>query len=127
MHSGSAASALTIMAVSRSLEIPDGLSMLTAFDLNDTASGRIDIFKPRFEAAPDPAEEDWTGWQSLLASTEHGPGTDSRDAMRISTDIGFGTLSSALVALPSVNFNHRANRSGFFANGAPGNAPLRAN
>ena len=105
-------------------EIPDGLSMLTAFDLNDTASGRIDFFKPRFEAAPEPDVDlgDWTGWQSLLASTEHGPGTDSRDAMRIETDIGFGTLSSALIALPSVNFNHRK-PVWLFANGAPGNAP----
>ena len=97
--------------------------MLTAFDLNDTASGRIDFFKPRFEAAPEPDVDLETGQAgSLLASTEHGPGTDSRDAMRIETDIGFGTLSSALVALPSVNFNHRK-PVWLFANGAPGNAP----
>ena len=97
--------------------------MLTAFDLNDTASSRVDFFKPRFKAAPEPDVDvgDWTGWQNLLASTEHGPATDSRDAMRIETDIGFGTLCSALVALPSINFNDRK-PVWLFANGAPGNA-----
>ncbi|MGB0629398.1 MAG: NRDE family protein [Alphaproteobacteria bacterium] len=104
-------------------EIPEGLSMLTAFDLNDTASGRVAYFKPCFEAAaiPDVDGGDWSAWQNLLASTDHGEDTDSRDAMRIETDTGFGTLSSALLALPSVDFNDRK-PVWLFARGAPGDA-----
>ncbi len=60
-------------------EIPVGISMLTAFDLNDPVSGRVAFHLPRFEAAtaPDIAEGDWSSWQALLASTEHGSNTDS--------------------------------------------------
>ena len=105
-------------------EIPAGLSILTSFDLNDTASGRVAYYKPLFDAAPEPDVDgaDWSGWQALLASTAHGDDTDARDAMRIETDMGFGTLSSALVALPSVAFNDRK-PVWLFANGAPGDAP----
>ena len=105
-------------------EIPAGLSMLTAFDLNDVASGRVAFHKPRFEVAPPPDVSlgDWSAWQALLGSSEHGDDTDSRDAMRITTDFGFGTLSSALIALPSVSFMDRK-PVWLFADGAPGEAP----
>ena len=103
------------------VEIPVGISMLTAFDLNDTASGRVAFHKPRFDAAtaPDIDAGDWSSWQNLLASAEHGADTDSRDAMRITTDFGFGTLSSSLIALPSMNFPGRK-PVWQFAAGAPG-------
>lgn len=104
-------------------EIPVGISMLTAFDLNDTASGRVAFHKPKFDAAaaPDIDAGDWSSWEELLASPEHGADTDSRDAMRITTDFGFGTLSSSLIALPSVNFPDRK-PVWRFAGGAPGEA-----
>ena len=107
-------------------EVPEGLSMLTAFDLNDYASGRVEYFLPRFEAAvePDVDAGDWSAWLKLLASTEHGVNTDSRDAMRIETDMGFRTLSSGLVALPSVNSNSQK-PVWLFANGAPGDATFK--
>lgn len=105
-------------------EIPAGLSMLTSYDMNATASPRVSYFKPRFEtaSAPDVDTGDWSDWQALLSSREHGPDTDSRDAMLVTTDSGFGTLSSTLVALPSVNHNDRKPVF-LFANGAPGSAP----
>ncbi len=81
--------------------IPDGYSMLTAGDLNDKNSKRVAAFLPQFEAAdvPDPDEDDWSGWQALLAA---GPvNGDGMTAMCFRTDSGFGTSSSALVALPS--------------------------
>lgn len=108
-------------------EIPDGISMLTAFDLNDTASRRLAFHKPRFDAAtpPDVDSDDWSSWQDLLASTEHGDDTDSRDAMRIETDFGFGTLSSSLIALPSMNFPDRK-PVWLFAAGAPGETAFEA-
>tara|TARA_R110002110_G_scaffold9526_9_gene46784 strand:- start:1326 stop:2090 length:765 start_codon:yes stop_codon:yes gene_type:complete len=102
-------------------EIPAGISMLTSFDLNDPASGRVAFHKPRFDAAPAPDIDagDWSSWEALLASAEHGADTDSRDAMRITTDFGFGTLSSSLIALPSMDFPDRK-PVWQFAAGAPG-------
>jgi uncharacterized protein with NRDE domain len=81
--------------------IADGLSMLTAGDLNDLSSERIAAFLPQFENAgvPDPELDDWADWQSLLAAGPvDGNGTA---AMCFRTDSGFGTSSSALLALPS--------------------------
>lgn len=90
-------------------EIPPGLSMLTAHDLDDPTSPRIAHFRPLFEAAPAPDVDagDWSAWQALLASGDHAPDSDSREAMRITTDFGFATLSSSLVALPSRDFPDR--------------------
>ena len=84
--------------------VPAGLSMLTAHDLNDAAgSRRIAHFLPRFRAGPppDPARGDWQAWQALLASRDFAPGGGPHDAMTIIGENGFGTLSSALIALPA--------------------------
>jgi uncharacterized protein with NRDE domain len=83
--------------------IPDGLSMITAGELNDIAtSERVRHHLPRFRAAPvpDPGADDWFGWEALMASEEREAGADSGGAMNISTDYGFGTVSSSLLALP---------------------------
>lgn len=83
-------------------EIPLGLSMVTAGDMNDERSPRIAAFLPQFRAAdtPDPDTEDWTAWKALFAK---GPQPDSRGiAMCFPAESGFGTSSSALVALPSI-------------------------
>ena len=86
--------------------IPEGLSMLTAHDLNDLTSPRIRRFLPLFEAAPapDPETGDWAPWQALMGShgkemtgeKESGP----EDAMTVATETGFATVSSSLLALP---------------------------
>jgi len=85
--------------------VPAGLSMVTAWDLNDPGSGRIRRFRPRFLAAaiPDPAAGDWNAWIALLGSrgVDGGGDDDQREAaMNVVTDFGFGTLSSSLIALP---------------------------
>jgi hypothetical protein len=86
-----------------------GLSMLTAGDLDDRTSPRIRTHLPRFRDAeaplPDPEDSDgggdWTAWRDILASrhydTEDGPFA----AMSLVTDMGFGTVSSSLIALPA--------------------------
>ena len=82
--------------------LPEGLGMITAHDLNDTASSpRIRRFLPLFRGAapPDPDRDDWTDWERLLARTDFE--NDPRDAMCIATDDGFGTVSSSLIALPA--------------------------
>lgn len=85
-------------------EIPEGLSMITGRDRNDIESARIRFHLPRFAAAraPDPDRDDWAAWEGLLASREAEADAGPHGAMSIVTDTGFGTMSSSLVALPSV-------------------------
>lgn len=102
--------------------IPEGLSMLTARDLNDASSPRVARYLPRFRdaAVPDPESGEWTAWQALLAARESD--SDEFGAMNIVSDTGFGTLSAALLALPS---KEAPDPRGvwLFANGRPGEAP----
>jgi len=107
------------------LEIPPGLSMLTAHDLNDEGSARIRIYLPRFRAAtaPEPDKGDWSAWETLLASRAGEPDEGREGAMAVVTEVGFGTVSSSLIALPSIE------SSGTlpvwrFAAGLPGEAPF---
>jgi hypothetical protein len=83
--------------------IPEGLSMLTAYDLNETASPRVARHLPAFRAAPaprpdpeDPEGGDWSAWQRLLAAGE--PGSEA--AMTVERG-GFQTVCSSLLALPA--------------------------
>jgi hypothetical protein len=78
--------------------VPDGLSMLTAYDLNDPASPRGARHRADFEAAapPDPWAGDWAAWQAILARSE--PGSEA--AMTVERG-GFQTVSSSLLALPA--------------------------
>lgn len=89
--------------------LPPGISMITARDRNDPDSARIRHYLPRWEMAaePDPEKDDWQAWMDLLASREVEPGRDVFDAMNIVSNTGFGTVSSALIALPSVAHSDR--------------------
>lgn len=100
--------------------LPAGLSMLTAHDRNDAAgSRRIAAFLPRFEQAPipDPDQGNWRGWETLLASREIAPGGGPYDTMTIADAGGFGTVSSALIALAATGRKKRPIWR--FANGLP--------
>ncbi|MGA0395123.1 MAG: NRDE family protein [Rhodospirillales bacterium] len=104
-------------------EIPTGVSMVTAYDLNDTRGARTRHHLPKFRAAeiPDPETGDWSAWQTLLASRERAPDAGSEGALCIVTGHGYGTVSSSLIALPHIN------RIGvkpiwLFAPGRPGEA-----
>ena len=105
--------------------LPVGLSMVTAYDLNDRESPRQRFHRPRFEAAPapDPEHDDWFAWEALMASTDADPARGARGAMRVRTDYGFATVSSSLIAVPSAErrFNGAA-AHWRFAPGAPGEA-----
>lgn len=105
--------------------LPDGLSMITAHGLNDEASPRQRAQWPRFgaAAAPDPDRDDFAAWEALLTA-EAPPGGSPEAAMRFMTARGFGTTSSALVALPQPG----AGRTPIFrfAAIAPGEAPVFA-
>jgi len=82
--------------------IEEGLHMLTALDLDDTVSPRVGAYLPRFAAAavPDPETGDWRDWQALLADAG-GAAHDGEEnpAMSFTQPNGFGTQSSALIAV----------------------------
>lgn len=108
--------------------IPEGLSMFTAFDRNDAEDPRIARYLPLFAAAPapDPGRGAWDGWAHLLGAA--GDGGETR-AMSFRLANGFGTSSSALLALPSPDeiFKKEGARPVWlFAAGAPESAPFQA-
>jgi hypothetical protein len=100
------------------LPVPAGLSMIEAGDLDDRGSRRIAAFQPRFAAPPPPDPEggDWAAWEALLDAAPTDP-DDPRSGMNFETAGGFGTVSSALIALPAPGvaegrpvFRHAARR-----------------
>ena len=108
----------------RSIALPAGVSMITAFEVNDPQDARIRAFLPRFQsaAAPDPETGDWRAWRELLASTAPEGVLDREAGLCFQLDNGFGTRSSALLALPAMD------RPGtdpvfLFAAGKPDRAP----
>jgi|TARA_B110000967_G_C18901199_1_gene575282 hypothetical protein len=87
-------------------DIPDGLSMITAYDRNDMSSDRIKTYLNQFSIAstPDPTNNDWTDWELLLGSS-YSKSDSPLSAMCIKTEMGFETVSSSLIALPSIDPN----------------------
>jgi hypothetical protein len=92
-------------------EIPEGVSMLTAWDLNAPESTRTRYYLPQFEAAaaPDPETADWSAWEELLSSQAFEAGSGPSEAMRVTSDRGFGTLSSSLIALETQSISNSRN------------------
>jgi len=100
--------ALWLRADGRGLQsqpIPEGLSMLTAGELNDLGDPRIGAFLPRFRstAVPEPALGDWRCWQALLGERASPQSGDPESGLTFQTDSGFCTGSSALIALPGMH------------------------
>jgi Transport and Golgi organisation 2 len=83
--------------------LKEGLSIIAAGDLNDLGTRRLELALPAFRGwpVPDPDRDDWSAWESLLSSTRVPPGEPATSAMRFRTD-GYGTVSSGLLALPSL-------------------------
>ena len=83
--------------------LKDGLSIIAAGEIDDLRTRRLELALPAFRAwpAPDPEKGDWEGWQNLLGSTRAPAGEPANAAMRFRTD-GYGTVSSALIALPAI-------------------------
>lgn len=85
------------------LEVPPGVHMLTARELDDSRDPRIRRYLPRFREAriPDPESGVWDGWVALLASRIAVPGEEPRAAISFELESGFGTISSSLIAIPA--------------------------
>lgn len=82
-------------------EVPEGLSVFTAYDVNDPQSARVRRALPRFRiaAAPDPENGDWSAWERLLADRTRGDTADYGSAINLDNGAGFATVSSSLIAL----------------------------
>ena len=80
--------------------LPEGLSLIAAGELNELDARRLALAQPRFAAAPppDPDQAAWS-WQELLSDPSAPPGEPANAPLRFRTD-GYGTVSSALIALP---------------------------
>jgi hypothetical protein len=82
------------------LTLPEGITMVTAHDPNDTGSPRIARHLPRFRAAPppDPDQRHWADWEALLSDRRFGP-EGIAGALNVPPVEGFGTVCASLVAL----------------------------
>ncbi|MBT5415742.1 MAG: hypothetical protein HOH66_12450 [Rhodospirillaceae bacterium] len=98
------------------LPVAEGVSMLTAYDIDSADSARVRRHLPDFRAAPPPYPEadDWAAWRAILA--RRGEGVE--DAVLIDTAAGFGTVSSSLLALPAAGRTD-AGPVWLYAEGAP--------
>jgi len=83
--------------------IQEGLSLIAAGDLDDLSTPRLALAAPRFRAAPAPDPENgaWEAWQELLGDDRAPAGAPADAALRFTTARGYGTVSSALIALPA--------------------------
>ena len=88
--------------------IAEGLSLIAAGDLNDFATPRLAFALIPFTAAAAPdADGTWRSWEALLSDDRPPTGGPPEAAMRFSTPRGYGTVSSALVALPAPGLSER--------------------
>jgi hypothetical protein len=107
-------------------EVPEGLHMLTAQDLDDAQAARIRIHLPQFRSAPvpDPARGAWDAWQALLASRAYPEADGPLAAMNLDLPKGFATVCSQLLAIP--RYPGKKDRPVFlFAAGPPDRAPFQ--
>ena len=95
--------------------IPDGLSLIDSGELNQPNNRRVEIASPLFRAAapPDPDRDDWSAWEALLSNGESPPGEPEGSALRFLLPHGYGTVSSALIALPAFDPGERRPRFRF--------------
>jgi hypothetical protein len=92
--------------------IPEGLSLIDSGELNRPNNRRVTIATPRFRdaAPPDPDRDVWADWQALLSNAESPLGESPESALRFAMPHGYGTVSSALIALPEANAGERKPR-----------------
>lgn len=83
--------------------LPPGLHMLSSTELDDPEHPRIRTCIERFRnaPAPEPADGRWAAWTSLLADRSYPADATPAAAMNLDLPGGFGTVSSALIALPA--------------------------
>jgi hypothetical protein len=79
--------------------LPQGVSMVTAYDPNDLTSPRTARHLPRFQAVEPVGPEDWQGWRRILADRRGEPD----EQINVVPRGGFGTVCSSFVSLPAAD------------------------
>jgi uncharacterized protein with NRDE domain len=84
--------------------VKEGLSLIGSGDLDDGTTPRLLSASPRFASAPapDPDRGDWSSWERLLGDPKVPQGQNPGRPIRLPTVEGYGTTSSALIALPAL-------------------------
>ena len=106
-------------------DVPSGLHMLSARELDDQEDPRIRGYLSLFKQAkaPNPEAENWNAWQSLLSSRRYLESDGPHAAMNLELPNGFGTVCSHLVAIPRYpGFEQKPLL--LFANGPPDRVPF---
>lgn len=103
------------------VDLPAGVTMVTAHDPNDLSSPRTRRHLPRFQAAapPDPDDDDWSDWTTLLADDGQDPDAGIASTLNVPPTNGFGTVCSSLLAL-----RRDGSATWQFCPGRPGSAPF---
>jgi hypothetical protein len=112
----------------QAIPLDEGLSMITAFDTNDTADPRIAANLQHFRAAPPPDPTAPDGWEAWTALQGRGADTDAPAAtagLCFALDSGFATVNATQIALPAPAVDGPAPVMRF-ADGPPDRAPFRA-
>jgi hypothetical protein len=82
--------------------IKPGLSLIASGDLDDFSTPRLAFALIPFTGAPVPDETgSWGAWEALLSAEVPPDGGPAEAALRFRTGRGYGTVSSALIALPA--------------------------
>lgn len=83
-------------------EVPPGVHMLSARELDDESLARVRAFLPQFRAAavPSPETGDWTEWRRLLGVRAYSEIDGPYASMNLDLPNGFRTRSSHLIAIP---------------------------
>jgi len=82
--------------------IKAGVSLIAAGDLDEFTTPRLAFALIPFTAATVPdTDGGWGQWEALLSDDHPPPGRPADAAMRFTTERGFATVSSALIALPA--------------------------
>ena len=104
--------------------VPAGIHMLSAHELDDPAVARISTYLSRFRTArlPDPESGDWSEWITLLGERSYSEHDGPYAAMTLDFPNGFCTRSSHLIALPRPSSSIRPKF--FYADGAPDRVPF---
>ena len=82
-------------------KIPQGLSIITNKDLNDTRDKKIKYYKKLFSIIkkPNPEINSWKEWENLMASSRIRNQTSNDQAICFNIKKNFGTVSSTIIAL----------------------------
>ena len=79
--------------------LPQGVSMVTAYDPNDLESPRTVRHLPRFQANEPTGVGDWECWRDILADRRG----EAAEQINVAPRGGFGTVCASFVSLPATN------------------------